>query len=197
MSDVKLVVVGEGAVGKSSLTIQFIQGFFVDYYDPTIEDSYRKQISVDDEVSLLQVLDTAGQDNFVSMRDSWLRAGECFMVVFSLSSRQSLEEALRLYEQILRIKDAERGEVPVVLLGNKADLVEERQVSEEEAKAKASEMNCVYIEASAKEGRNVEEGFYATVREHRAWRARQTCAPDRRDPPAWIRQFKAVHCSIL
>jgi small GTP-binding protein len=60
----KLVVVGGGGVGKSALTIQFIQGHFVDDYDPTIEDSYRKQCVIDDEVALLDVLDTAGQEEY-------------------------------------------------------------------------------------------------------------------------------------
>lgn len=60
----KLVVVGGGGVGKSALTIQFIQSHFVDEYDPTIEDSYRKQCTIDDETAMLDVLDTAGQEEY-------------------------------------------------------------------------------------------------------------------------------------
>ena len=62
IKEYKLVVVGGGGVGKSALTIQFIQQHFVDEYDPTIEDSYRKQCSIDEEVALLDILDTAGQE---------------------------------------------------------------------------------------------------------------------------------------
>ena len=61
LREYKLVVVGGGGVGKSALTIQFIQNHFVDEYDPTIEDSYRKQCMIDEEVAILDVLDTAGQ----------------------------------------------------------------------------------------------------------------------------------------
>ncbi|KAL5032386.1 hypothetical protein BDV3_000963 [Batrachochytrium dendrobatidis] len=68
MREFKLVVVGGGGVGKSALTIQFIQEHFVDEYDPTIEDSYRKQTVVDGEVAMLDVLDTAGQEEYSAMR---------------------------------------------------------------------------------------------------------------------------------
>lgn len=64
LREYKLVVVGGGGVGKSALTIQFIQSHFVDEYDPTIEDSYRKQCVIDEEVALLDVLDTAGQEEY-------------------------------------------------------------------------------------------------------------------------------------
>jgi len=74
----KLVVVGGGGVGKSALTIQFIQGHFVDDYDPTIEDSYRKQCVIDDEVALLDILDTAGQEEYHAMREQYMRTGEGF-----------------------------------------------------------------------------------------------------------------------
>mmetsp|Transcript_1486 Transcript_1486/g.1896 ORF Transcript_1486/g.1896 Transcript_1486/m.1896 type:complete len:86 (-) Transcript_1486:463-720(-) len=62
MSEFKVVVIGSGGVGKSALTIQYIQNHFVDEYDPTIEDSYRKQVTIDNETSVLDILDTAGQE---------------------------------------------------------------------------------------------------------------------------------------
>ena len=74
----RMVVLGGGGVGKSSLTIRFTQNHFVPYWDPTIEDTYRMQLTVDSEFSLLQILDTAGQEEFYAMRDSWVRSGECF-----------------------------------------------------------------------------------------------------------------------
>ena len=68
MTEYKLVIVGGGGVGKSALTIQLIQNHFIDEYDPTIEDSYRKQVTIDEETCLLDILDTAGQEEYSAMR---------------------------------------------------------------------------------------------------------------------------------
>jgi len=71
----KIVVVGGGGVGKSAITIQFIQSYFVTDYDPTIEDSYTKQCVIDDTVAKLDILDTAGQEEFSAMREQELLRG--------------------------------------------------------------------------------------------------------------------------
>src|SRR3990167_5324440 len=86
-----LAVVGGGAVGKSAFTIQFIQQTFCDEYDPTIEDQHRKQVVIDDECTLLDILDTAGQEEYSAMRDQYIRSAEGFLLVFSLTSRSSNE----------------------------------------------------------------------------------------------------------
>lgn len=120
MTEYKLVVVGAGGVGKSALTIQLIQNHFVDEYDPTIEDSYRKQVVIDGETCLLDILDTAGQEEYSAMRDQYMRTGEGFLLVFAVNSPKSFEDISTYKEQILRVKDAEV--VPMVLVGNKCDL---------------------------------------------------------------------------
>ncbi len=71
----KLVVVGDGGVGKSALTIQFFQKLFVTDYDPTIEDSYVQHTEVDACLCVLDVLDTAGQEEFSAMREQYMRKG--------------------------------------------------------------------------------------------------------------------------
>lgn len=114
------MVVGAGGVGKSALTIQLIQNHFVDEYDPTIEDSYRKQVVIDGETCLLDILDTAGQEEYSAMRDQYMRTGEGFLLVFAVNSAKSFEDIGSYREQIKRVKDAE--EVPMVLVGNKCDL---------------------------------------------------------------------------
>ena len=96
-----------GGVGKSALTIQLIQNHFVDEYDPTIEDSYRKQVVIDGETCLLDILDTAGQEEYSAMRDQYMRTGEGFLLVFAVNNAKSFEDIATYREQIKRVKDAE------------------------------------------------------------------------------------------
>ena len=96
-----------GGVGKSALTIQLIQNHFVDEYDPTIEDSYRKQVVIDGETCLLDILDTAGQEEYSAMRDQYMRTGEGFLLVFAVNNAKSFDDISSYREQIKRVKDAE------------------------------------------------------------------------------------------
>ncbi|KIV93251.1 Ras-like protein [Exophiala mesophila] len=167
LREYKLVVVGGGGVGKSCLTIQLIQSHFVDEYDPTIEDSYRKQCMIDDEVALLDVLDTAGQEEYSAMREQYMRTGEGFLLVYSITSRQSFEEIMTFQQQILRVKD--KDYFPIILVGNKCDLESERAVSREEGEQLAKNFGCTFIETSAKSRINVDNAFYDLVREIRRY----------------------------
>jgi small GTP-binding protein len=90
-------------------------------------DSYRKQCVIDDEVALLDVLDTAGQEEYSAMREQYMRTGEGFLLVYSINSRQSFEEISTFQQQILRVKD--KDYFPMVVVGNKCDLESEREVS--------------------------------------------------------------------
>ena len=90
-------------------------------------DSYRKQCVIDDEVALLDVLDTAGQEEYSAMREQYMRTGEGFLLVYSITSRQSFEEILTFQQQILRVKD--KDYFPIIIVGNKCDLDAEREVS--------------------------------------------------------------------
>lgn len=162
LKEYKLVVVGGGGVGKSALTIQLIQSHFVDEYDPTIEDSYRKQCTVDNEQVMLDILDTAGQEEYLAMREQYMRTGEGFLLVYAINLRNSLDELQVFYEQIQRVKDLDN--VPVLVVGNKSDLEIERQVSFEEGAAFAKLLGCPFLETSAKQRINVEEAFYGLVR---------------------------------
>jgi len=158
----KLVVVGGGGVGKSALTIQLIQNHFLDEYDPTIEDSYRKQVTIDDETCLLDILDTAGQEEYSAMRDQYMRTGQGFLLVYAITSRSSFDEIVNFKDQIGRVKDKEG--VPMLLVGNKCDLESERQVTSPEGSTLAKGFGCNFHETSAKMRINVEESFYGLVR---------------------------------
>ncbi|WFD06416.1 RAS1 protein [Malassezia vespertilionis] len=167
LREYKLVAVGGGGVGKSALTIQFIQNHFVDEYDPTIEDSYRKQCVIDEEVALLDVLDTAGQEEYSAMREQYMRTGEGFLLVYSITSRNSFEEVATFFRQVLRVKD--KDYVPVVIVANKCDLETERQVSTSEGYELAKHFGCPFVETSAKQRVNVDEAFNDLVREIRLY----------------------------
>lgn len=175
LREYKLVVVGGGGVGKSCLTIQLIQSHFVDEYDPTIEDSYRKQCVIDDEVALLDVLDTAGQEEYSAMREQYMRTGEGFLLVYSITSRQSFDEILVFQQQILRVKD--KDYFPIIVVGNKCDLEGDRQVSEAEGNSLARSFGCKFIETSAKSRINVDNAFYDIVREIRRYNKEMTGYP--------------------
>jgi Ras-related protein M-Ras len=159
----KLVVIGEGGVGKSSLTIQFFQRQFLDYYDPTIEDQYIQHTEIDGNWCILDVLDTAGQEEYSAMREQYIRNGRGFLLVYSVTDEQSLQEAAKLYKQVLRVKD--RNEYPVLLVANKVDLVGQRKVSREAGQKVAEELKLPYIETSAKNPPlNVDLAFHELVR---------------------------------
>lgn len=164
MTEYKLVVVGAGGVGKSALTIQLIQNHFVDEYDPTIEDSYRKQVVIDGETCLLDILDTAGQEEYSAMRDQYMRTGEGFLLVFAVNSAKSFEDIGTYREQIKRVKDAE--EVPMVLVGNKCDL-QAWAVDMNQARDVAKQYGVPFVETSAKTRMGVDDAFYTLVREIR------------------------------
>ncbi|KAF4548985.1 Ras-like protein 4 [Elsinoe fawcettii] len=182
----KLVVLGDGGVGKTALTIQLCLNHFVETYDPTIEDSYRKQVQIDGQSCMLEVLDTAGQEDYVSLRDQWIRDGEGFVLVYSISSRASFQQLKSFYNQIRRVKEASGsptfagspglGPAPIMLVGNKCDRVTEREVSTQEGSSLARELGCDFVEASAKNCVNVEKAFYDVVRQLR--RQRQSSGGD-------------------
>jgi len=187
MEEYKLAVVGGGGVGKSALTVQFIQNIFVEEYDPTIEDSYRKHAKVDDVTCFLEILDTAGQEEYKALRDQYMRTGDGFVMVYSVIDRKTFEEINEFYEQILRVKDADA--VPMVLVGNKCDLESERVISTEEAKNYAKELKIPCLEASAKMRKNVDECFYELVREVR--KSKKGATKDSKP------QKKKSGCSVL
>jgi len=117
------------------------------------------------QTALLDILDTAGQEEFSSMQDQWMRDGKGFLLVYNITSRPTFDEVSILYDKILRTKDTDK--VPVVLAGNKADLKDERQVEYNDGANLAKQWNCPFFETSAKIKLNNEACFFELVREIR------------------------------
>ncbi|KAK3592216.1 hypothetical protein CHS0354_037373 [Potamilus streckersoni] len=163
MREYKVVVLGSGGVGKSALTVKFVSGTFMEKYDPTIEDFYRKEIEVDQAPSVLEILDTAGTEQFASMRDLYIKNGQGFLIVYSITSLQTFQDINTLKEQIIRVKGIDK--IPMILVGNKSDLEHQREVSFEEGHHLAQAWGCPFVETSAKNTHNVNEVFIEIVRE--------------------------------
>lgn len=163
MREYKVVVLGSGGVGKSALTVKFVSGTFMEKYDPTIEDFYRKEIEVDSAPSVLEILDTAGTEQFASMRDLYIKNGQGFLIVYSITSLQTFQDIKTMKEQIIRVKGVDK--IPMILVGNKCDLEHQREVPYQEGAGLAQTWSCPFMETSAKSTNNVNEVFIEIVRE--------------------------------
>lgn len=143
---------------------QLCLNHFVETYDPTIEDSYRKQVHINNAPCLLEVLDTAGQEEYTTLRDQWIRDGEGFLIVYSIATRSSFEHVQTFVSHIQRVKEElANKDTPIMIVGNKADKTTLREVNAAEGEALARRLGATFIECSAKTGINVEGAFYGLV----------------------------------
>mmetsp|Transcript_5849 Transcript_5849/g.8857 ORF Transcript_5849/g.8857 Transcript_5849/m.8857 type:complete len:195 (-) Transcript_5849:148-732(-) len=165
MSALRIVIIGEGGVGKSCITLQFINDSFVEEYEPTMEASYRKQFTVDGKEVIADVFDTAGQEDFQAVRDQYMRTGDGFICVYAVTLEQTFEAVRRFREHIVRVKDVDASDIPFVIAGNKADLEDQRVISKEKGDELAKEMGVSHFETSAKTKLNVSEVFVEVARE--------------------------------
>ena len=103
----RIVVLGSSGVGKSAIVMQYVRGVFIESYDPTLEDSFTKTISFGGhyEPINVEILDTAGTDQFAAMRDMYIGNGDVFLLVYSVDSKASFNEACSLYNRIKSIKN--------------------------------------------------------------------------------------------
>ncbi|KAF7201481.1 GTP-binding protein Di-Ras1b [Nothobranchius furzeri] len=156
-NDYRVVVFGAGGVGKSSLVLRFVKGTFRDTYIPTVEDTYRQVISCDKSVCTLQITDTTGSHQFPAMQRLSISKGHAFILVYSITSKQSLEELKPIYQQILAIKGNVES-IPIMLVGNKSDETH-RELETKDGEAQANQWKCAFMETSAKTNHNVTELF--------------------------------------
>ena len=168
-----VVVAGPGSVGKSAITLQFISRNFIKDYNPTIEEVFKKTVTIDGKVVYLDILDTAGQDEFTVLRSHHFSTGDGFLLVYSVDNRKAFEEISNFRGEITRAKDDEN--VPVVLIANKVDLDEERhEVKKSEGENLAKSFDYPFLETSAKKRQNVDEAFALIVREINKKRPQKT-----------------------
>ena len=156
-NDYRVVVFGAGGVGKSSLVLRFVRGTFRESYVPTIEDTYRQVISCNKQVCTLQITDTTGSHQFPAMQRLSISKGHAFILVYSISSRQSLEELRPIFTEICEIK-GDIESIPIMLVGNKCDETN-REISTQLGSSLAKQWNCAFMETSAKTNVNVKELF--------------------------------------
>eukprot|EP01127_Copromyxa_protea_P000497 TRINITY_DN10414_c0_g1_i1.p1 TRINITY_DN10414_c0_g1~~TRINITY_DN10414_c0_g1_i1.p1 ORF type:complete len:194 (-),score=37.52 TRINITY_DN10414_c0_g1_i1:116-697(-) len=158
----KVVVMGAAGVGKTCFIIQLVSGKFVESYDPTLEDSYRKQICVDNQEVVLDIFDTAGQEDFSAVRDSYMNTGDGFIIMYSIIDLKSFNEVTAIHTKLEMIQEGAR--VPGVIVGNKCDSDDSRQVTTDQGKTLANQFNWGFLEASAKLRKNITEVFQEITR---------------------------------
>ncbi|KAF9223580.1 ras-domain-containing protein [Gyrodon lividus] len=184
-----VVVLGAGGVGKSALTVRFVQDVFLENYDPTIEEAYRRVVEIDGvktSVGLcvfcwhqlqfppknifltpavqLEVLDTAGAEQFTALKELYIKSGQGFVLVFSLTQEASLREVDNLRQQIYRIKGGDTS-IPIVVVGTKLDLVNEREVSRNTIQSLVARWGIPFYETSAKRNWHVSDVFQDLVKQ--------------------------------
>ena len=141
-----VVVLGKGVVGKTSLIYRFVRDAFPEAHDPTIEDNYKAMVEINNESIEIQIVDTAGEEDYQNMLDQWIDVADGFLLVFAINDKDTFNV---LDEKYKRIEKHKEKNVPIILVGNKCDLENERQVTKEEANQKATAWKAKYIETSA------------------------------------------------
>lgn len=155
----KVVLLGESAVGKSSLVLRFVKREFHEFQESTIGAAFLTQtIQIDDTTVKFEIWDTAGQERYHSLAPMYYRGAQAALIVYDLTSRDSFVKAQNWVRELQRQASAN---IVIALVGNKLDLASRRSVEYAEAKSYAEENNLLFMETSAKTAVNVNEVFTA------------------------------------
>ncbi|XP_015790973.1 GTP-binding protein Rheb [Tetranychus urticae] len=153
----KIAIMGYRSVGKSSLTIQYVKGQFVDSYDPTVENTFSKTVKIKGQEYFLKLVDTAGQDEYSIFPPAYAIDNHGYCLVYSINSLKSFEVIRVIYDKLLDMTG--KVQVPIVLVGNKLDLSSERVIAFEDGKRLADYMKAEFMEISAKSNSDVNNLF--------------------------------------
>jgi len=157
-----LVVVGGAAVGKSAMTLRFVRGEFVAVYEPTVEDAYRKSVDIEGRVGVVEIIDTAGTDQFRTMRDLYYKNSDGFLLVCSTDQASSTEEIIEIHEQITEVKGSQN--IPIVVAINKSDIPKENwRIDVARINKLAKQWKVKVFLTSAKENENNEAAFLSLI----------------------------------
>jgi Ras homolog enriched in brain len=153
----KLVVMGYRGVGKSCITIRFVEDHFAEVYHPTIENTFRKTVRMRGEEFTVDIVDTAGMDEHSLFMSQYGVGIHGYVLVYSVASRQSLDQIEILNDKILHASGSEQ--VPRILVGNKSDLSIDRRITADTGKSMAAKLGCPFVECSAKHNDNIDVVF--------------------------------------
>lgn len=168
-----ICVLGHSGVGRTSFVARTIAGNYVDNYDPTIEGSYRRQIAVDDETCALELLEENEEYNMQRM-DQWIRGCDGFVVMYSICSQASFCQVTNVIARVMSVRGEEVENIPIVVMGNKCDMEDTREVSTQEGLDLGKKYGVAFREGSVKVGVNADEVICDLVRKIREIRARNT-----------------------
>jgi len=154
----KLVLLGDSAVGKSSLVLRFVRGQFFEYQESTIGAAFLTQtVALNDTTVKFEIWDTAGQERYHSLAPMYYRGAAAAIVVFDITNRDSFQRAKQWVKELQRQGNPN---IVIALAGNKVDLSpSKRKVEAEEAQAYADDNGIMFKETSAKTAHNVNELF--------------------------------------
>jgi GTPase KRas len=165
MRSYRICILGAGGVGKSAVTMRLLKDVFLIGYDPTLDERFQHVMRVDGEEVMLDILDTAGQEEFHSMLGSWLADRDGFLIVYSVTTAATFDN---LDYFVQAVHDCHDEHIAMVLVANKCDKIDEREVSEQEGEAYAASHGSIpFVQTSAKSGSHIQTAFEALVREIR------------------------------
>jgi len=149
----KVIVVGDGGVGKTALSLRCTTKVFVENYKVTIGVDFRiKRLTIDNIQSKLHIWDTGGQERFTNIRSHYFQGARGALIVYDITSERSFWNIKKWFQEVKK----HREDIPMILIGNKLDLEQLRMISSDEGETMAKEIGSQFFEASAKTGENVE-----------------------------------------